>query len=378
MVFTNGLALVDGAFRNVDVRVEGGRIAEVGEALSGEERVDLQGDYLIPGLIDCHTHGHGGVDALQGASAALRMSQAYARHGVTAFLPTTASAEPEGIGQAVRSIAMEAMGREAGARILGVHLEGCFLSEGYRGAHRREDLIPPSIDTLMSMGGGCLEIVRLLTLSPELPGAERLIRYARSRGIVVSAGHTAATYAQMERAAALGMNHATHVYNAMSPLHHREPGAVGAALTLAGIYPELIADGIHVHPAAMGVAVRLAGDRLCLITDSMMAAGMPDGEYTLSGQRVVVQDGTARTESGNLAGSTLTLDAAVRNIVRLVGVSVEEAIAMASKNPARSLGLTDCGEIRVGFRADVCRMDRNLHPRATWIYGKCVYQEERV
>ncbi len=373
MILSNGVVFADGKFIRADVRIENGVIAQIADHLPGEG-VDLKGGFLLPGLIDSHTHGHGGVDAMQGAHAALKMSKAYAKYGVTSFLPTTASAPPVETAETVRSIA-ECMGKEEGAEILGIHLEGPFFCAQRRGAHRENMLLNPSIPLLKEICGGHMDKIRILALAPELDGADDMIRYATGHGIAVSAGHTDASYERMEEAVREGVTRVTHLFNGMNPLAHREPGVPAAALNLREIFPELIADGIHVHPAVLSLSARQAGERLCLITDSMMATGMSDGLYGLGGRQVTVTGGVARTGAGNLAGSTLTLDRALRNMRHLAHVPPEKAVPMATENVARSLGLADRGRIAVGLRADLCLMDSDFIPLRTWRQGKSVYPE---
>lgn len=372
----NGKVFFEGEFVSVDVCIEDGHILSVGGNGGGKEEMDLQGGYLIPGLIDVHTHGYGGVDVMEGESAALFMSKAYAKRGVTSFLPTTMSTAMDVIQSAVRGI-HNAMGKEEGANIAGVHLEGPMLNVAKKGAQEEQYILGTSPETLLELCAGHPEIIRLLTLAPELPGAEATVRCARSHGITVSAGHSIASFECMQQAVTWGVSHVTHLFNAMNSLHHREPGIPTAGLVLDSLHPEIIADGIHLHPSILAMVARFAGDRACLVTDSLMAAGLPDGEYSLGGQAVHVVNGAAKLPgTDTLAGSTLTMDKAIQNMVDLAGVSLGQAVIMGSQNPAKSLGLTDRGQIKPGLRADLCLLGADMHPRATWVGGKLVYRED--
>ena len=212
-----------------------------------------------------------------------------------------------------------------------------------------------------------------MTLAPELPGAEAFIRAAAAQGIRISAGHSDASYETMESALDWGLSQITHLFNGMNPLHHRAPGVPCAALTLEGLNVQMISDGIHLHPAAVKLAVR-SGAKILLITDAMEAADMPDGEYSLGGQQVFVRNGEARLAQGNLAGSTLTLERAVRNVMRFAGITLSQAVQMATANVADALGLCDRGRIRTGLRADLCLLDRNLEVAKTMLAGKFEFE----
>ena len=260
-----------------------------------------------------------------------------------------------------------------GADIAGAHMEGPFLGAAYPGAQKAGANLAPTRENYARLTEGAQDVVRLLTLAPENPGARDLIAALAARGVAVSAGHTDAKYEQIREAMESGLTQMTHLYNCMSPLHHRAPGAVGAALTLEGLSSQVIADGIHLHPAAVKLAVR-ACCRVLLITDAMEAADMPDGDYDLGGQKVFVRGGAARLAAGNLAGSTLTLERGVRNAMRFAGISLEQAAVMASANVADALGLADRGRIRPGLRADLCLLDAAGEVRMTLVAGKIVYE----
>ena len=254
--------------------------------------------------------------------------------------------------------------QEPAARVLGIHLEGPWISREFKGAQNERFIVPPtaeSVATILAEGNGAVKIV---TLAPELPGAERAMQTLRGQGICISIGHTGAGYEQALRAVELGATHVTHCFNGMTGLHHRQPGVAGAALLCDQLFAELIADGVHVHPDVMRLLIRVKGrERVMLITDSMSATELSDGTYALGGQEVYVRDGRASLQDGTLAGSTLTLDRAVRNVVHLCGVALHDAVYMASAVPAQAIGLGDRkGQIRPGYDADFTILDAKLRP----------------
>ncbi len=370
-VLRGAQVLYGGSFGEMDVAVEGGRIAQVGQRLNGDV-LRVEG-YLLPGLIDEHIHGICGSDAMQGAQAVEAMSRSLVRHGVTSFLPTTMNAGVEETRAAVEGAKEVMRAGSPGAFVAGVHMDGPFLGEKYRGAQDSRANLPPSMENFARLAGGAADVVRLITVAPELPGAQDFIRAATRRGIVVSAGHTDATYEEMEAAVGWGLAQVTHLFNGMNPLHHRAPGVPGAALTLSGLATQVIADGVHLHPAAVRLAVR-SGANILLITDSMRATGLEDGVYDLGGQTVYVSGGVARLAAGNLAGSTLTLERAVKNAMRFAEIPLEEAAAMASSRVAASLGLNDRGEIAPGLRADLCLLGQDLEVAKTFVGGKLLFE----
>ncbi len=290
-----------------------------------------------------------------------------------AFLPTTVTAPLEAIHGALTRIAQRCRSGGPGAQILGSYLEGPYFTPQNKGAHppalfRELDLA--ELDALITLSQNTLRVV---ALAPEKPGALRAIRHLKQRGIRVMLGHSAATYEQTLAAFDAGADGLVHCYNGMTGLHHREPGMVGAGLTDKRAWLELIADGHHVHPGAMRLCCCCARDRVVLITDAMQAAGMPDGRYTLCGEEVTMHHGVVKTASGGLAGSTLSLDAAVRNMVEHAGVTAEEAIHMASLHPARLLGIDrQLGSLAAGKRANIIALDGGLHLQQIWIQGQAL------
>ena len=362
-----------------DVVIEDGIIASVHpvegrQADSGElQHIDARDLWVIPGLIDVHVHGSAGSDSMDATPAALRtMAEFFARHGVTSYLPTTITAPSPAIDAAVQNITNMPQPR-AGAQHLGVHLEGPYIGSQYRGAQPEEWLRSPDrqeYEKWFETG-----IIRLVALAPELPGAVDMIERGVRQGIRFSVGHSSASYEQVEQAADHGLSQATHTFNGMTGLHHREPGAAGAVLTDERIYAEIIADGIHLHPAVVKLVVRAKGiGRTILVTDAIRATGLTDGEYDLGGQIVQVRDGIARTSRGSLAGSTLALDAALRNVMRFAGLPIQEALKMATTTPAEALGISSRkGIIQPGADADLALVDPELNVQATIVNGALVY-----
>ncbi len=343
-----------------EVVVEEGRIASV-RPRAGKGPGDAA--WIVPGYIDTHVHGGGGAQCNTSDPDEIASVAAFhARHGTTALLATTVAAPVRELEAALRAVER--------AGVLGAHLEGPFISRAWPGAMDPDVFLDPDpvvLERLLAAGG-----VRMVTLAPELPGALALVRALARAGVVASLGHTDASYAQARAAVDAGARSVTHLFNAMRPLHHRAPGILGAALELDALSCELTCDGVHVDPAALRLAVRakgVAGVRL--VTDAIEAAGLPDGGYRLGSASVTVTEGRAvLTGTQTLAGSTLTMDAAVRGAARFLGVAVEEAVAMASVAPARLLGLESRkGSIAAGLDADLVLLDEDLRVLRTMIGG---------
>ena len=371
MLIKQGTAFIDGAFCRADVRIENGRVAEIGElaAHSGETVRDAQGLFVLPGFVDIHIHGFGGADCMRGEDDVRRMSDGLIRTGVAAFVPTTMSAFiPETRAALCGVQAVMDRPQPRGAAVLGAHMEAPFLAARYKGAQLEACLIPPSIEAYEQMAGG-LSCVKMMTLAPELPGAIELIEELTRRGVVTCAGHSDATAAHVHAAADAGLTQITHLFNAQTPLHHREPGVPGAGLADGRILVQVIADGIHLHPDVLRIAALCKGAQgVCLISDSMEAAGLPDGQYDLGGQAVFVKDGAARLENGVLAGSTLVLHRAVHNMITLAHVAPEAAVAMATSTPADAIGAKGYGRIEPGAAGVLALMD------ARWNFAGAVYE----
>ena len=332
----------------------------------------------VPGFVDVHIHGAGGRDVMEGSPEALAgVTRTVARHGTTSLVATTVTASPEDTIRSVEGIAhyisQQHETDDARAEVLGIHFEGPFLSPVRRGVHTPEWLKLPSLEFLEKLLKAAAGNARILTLAPELLGAMPCIDAARNAGLVVAAGHTDATYEQARAAIAHGVRHAVHVYNAMRPFSHRDSGVIGAVLTSPEVTAELIADGVHVEETAMKVLLQAKGpERMILISDGISATGMPDGNYILGKLEVTVSGGICRNSEGKLAGSTLTLDRALRNITAL-GIPLADAVRMLTLNPATLLGIEfKKGALRTGADADIVLLDEELQLTNVWVRGAVV------
>ena len=341
----------------------------------GAEELQAAQHTAIPGFVDVHIHGAGGHDVMEGTDEALAgVARTLARHGTTSFLATTVTASPDDICRSVEGIArymsVQYETAQARAEVLGVHFEGPFISSARRGVHPKEWVQLPSAELLERFLRAASGSARILTIAPELLGAVPCIEAARKAGLVVAMGHTDATYEQARAAIARGVHHAVHVYNAMRPFSHRDSGVIGAVLTTPDVTAELIADGVHVEEAAMRILLQAKGAGcVILVSDGISATGMPDGKYTLGKFEVTVSDGVCRNTEGKLAGSTLTLDRALRNVVGM-GFPLSDAVRMLTSNPAKLLGLEfKKGALRVGADADIVLLDRDLQVTNVWARG---------
>lgn len=377
-LFINGKILADGKIREdlqvlCSEKIE--KIMPSGLSAGEAEIIDLEGAYLFPGFVDIHIHGLLGCDVMDASLSSLRrMQRALPSFGVTRFLPTTMTMEERRIRTALDTIreAMRKPSPSQGAGILGVHLEGPFLSPKYKGAQDGRFLQKPN----QRLIDDYRDILRLITLAVEEDEDFRFIR--KNASIPLSIGHSGADFETALTAYDLGVRHCTHLFNGMSPLHHRHPGVVGACF--ARKYDtELIADGIHIHPGFLETLLRIIGkDRAILISDSMSACGLPEGEYRLGGQKVILKENAPRLEDGSLAGSVLTMADAVRNIRRFTSLPLADIIDMASLHPARSIGAEDLfGSIREGKMADLTSADADLHILKTYVEGTLVYSSGR-
>jgi N-acetylglucosamine-6-phosphate deacetylase len=342
---------------------------------AGAQEVRATGKTAVPGFLDVHIHGAGGHDVMEGTGSALRaVTRKVSEHGTTSLVATTVTASTDETLRAVEGIASYIAQQhetdEPRAEILGIHFEGPFISKERRGVHPSEWIQLPSADTLNRFLKAAAGNARILTIAPEVLGAAPCIDSAREAGLVVSIGHTNATYEQARAAMARGAHSATHVYNAMRPFSHRDPGVVGAVLTSPDINAELIADGVHVEEAAMKLLLMAKGAaHVTLVSDGLSATGMPDGKYMLGGFEVTVSGGVCRNAEGTLAGSTLTLDRALRNIVAL-GTPLADAVRMLTLNPATLLGIEfKKGSLRAGADADILLLDEGLHVTNVWARG---------
>ncbi len=366
-------------FDRADVLIENGSIVAVGPGVAqGEvaETIEAEGKVVAPGYVDVHVHGSAGHDTMDGTREAIEgMARFFASRGVTSFCPTTLTVGAEAITTSVRRVhECQESPIEGGAQPLGVHLEGPYIDASMKGAQPEEHVRTASVGDYKDFFA--LGNIRLITIAPEIEENREVIPFARSRGAVVVVGHSSASYEEMVEAVKLGVNHATHTFNQMQGLHHRKPATVGAVLLLEEIYAEFIADGVHLHPAIVDMIVRLKGpEKALLITDAISGAGMPDGEYELGGQKVVVKEGAVRLVDGTLAGSCLTMDQAVSNVRRFTGRPLRECIQMATLTPARSIGVAHRkGSLEPGKDADVVMLTPDLEVATTMVGGKVVYR----
>lgn len=366
MLIKNGkVFLSDGKFHDCALRF-GAQVEETG-AFDGEG-CDASGCYVIPGLVDVHTHGAMNRDFSDGDPEALGVaSKYYAENGVTSFLATTMTLKEHQLMPAMACV--KDSGPLPGARCAGIHLEGPFLCYNKRGAQNPDNLHAPDADMFMRLNKASGGAVRLITVAPEVEGGIDFIKRV-SPVCTVSVGHTEADYDTAMRAYEAGASHTTHLFNGMPGLHHRKPGVIGAAFD-AGATVELICDGLHLHPAAVRLAMQLFGSHAALISDSLRCAGMPDGDYELGGLPIKLGGGVARLLDGTLAGSCINVGEALRRAVSF-GVPLEAAVTAATITPARSVRLDDCGELAPGKRADIVVLDAELKVKAVFVGGEKV------
>ena len=379
MIIKNGNIFgEDGRFHKGYIRVEGNYIKELGREEVSEDLVleeqetvlDAQGLYVIPGLVDIHMHGCAGYDFCDGTPEAFEEIARYeAENGVTSIVPATMTLPKERLTQII-----EAAGKYMSADstvIKGITMEGPFISEEKKGAQDAQYIASPDKELLAELQKLSQGRIRQVTVAPEVDGAAEFIGEV-SGEMVVSVAHTTADYQQTMVAFEKGANHVTHLFNAMPPLNHREPGVIGAALDYKDVFVELICDGEHVHPAVVRAAFQMFGaDRICMISDSMRATGMPAGKYSLGGQPVWVKDGRAVLENGNLAASVCTLYDCLRKAVLKMGIPLEDAVKACTTTPAKSLNLhEDCGRLAVGYSADMLLLDADLKKKYVLKSGK--------
>lgn len=359
-VIENGTVLFDEKIRAVGTDID----------IKSAEVIDAEGNYVIPGLVDIHIHGYCGDDVCDADCDGIRrISMALTRNGVTAWCPTTMTVARENIEEAF-SVVRELKGDTTGAKILGVNVEGPYINPSKKGAQAEEHIKKPDAQFIIDNK----DIIKLVTVAPETDGGLEFIdRVTKESDICVSIGHTAADYLCTKSAIRKGARHITHLFNAMPPLNHREPGVIGAALENDEVSCEIIADTFHINPALFTILNRVKRDKLILITDCMRAGGMPDGEYTLGGQPVTVNGIECRLSDGTIAGSILTLNKAVRNFKEYTDIPIYEAVNMVSLYPARVVGEDDkIGSITEGKLADIVIADDELEIKSVFINGKRV------
>jgi len=368
MLITNAKVFIDGRFVDSSLCFND-RILSVGGSCQTEtEVIDAEDGYVIPGLIDIHTHGAVGEDASDGSKEGLvRLSEYYASEGVTSWCPTTMTVSEEEIAKAVRTI-RDFKRPEKGAKIAGINMEGPFVSPDRLGAQNPKAALLPDAHLFVRMQEESGGMVRMITVAPELKGSEAFISEVSGHA-VVSVGHTSCDYEQGKTAFQLGASHVTHLYNCIPDMAHRQPGPIPAAVE-AGATAELITDGVHVHPAMIRTAFALFGERIVLISDSLRCAGMPDGDYELGGLAITMKAGRAYlTGTTTLAGSSIHLMEGLRRCVSF-GISLEAAVAAATIAPAKVIGKeSEIGSIEPGKAADLVILDRDLNVRAVYIDG---------
>lgn len=364
-----------------------GRIAYIGPMDCAPQAdgltLDLRNRIVIPGMIDIHLHGGDGVDlgVTPMRSKSLRddlhkFSRWTARSGVTGFLAGIGMKDAESTLERLHAYADLFEEKLPGAEALGIFMEGPFMNPDQKGAIPADWLHNPDLEEARAFLEAGRGWIRQITIAPELPHAQEVASLFRQAGVVVALGHSSCTYEQARDALKGNWTNITHTFNKMGVMHHREPGIVGAILESDDITTELIADTIHIHPAVMRVLLRCVGpERIALITDATLLAGLPDGEYDWEGRKVTVRDGWARIPAGNLAGSTVALNTCVRNMHQIVGASLQEAIQMATLNPARAIGFARrLGSLRIGRSANLAVIDRDVNVSLTMVNGEIVYQ----
>lgn len=341
----------------------------------GAVRIDLLDLTLVPGFIEPHVHGCGGVDVMDATKDSMNViCTTLARHGTTSFLPTTVSAPAETLQSVVEHLSAYVQGPFEGARPLGIHLEGPFLNVQKRGTHQPANMRQPDPTLLASLIQQSRGTIKLMTMAPELPGAAAVADVARKSGVVVGMGHSDASFSESRSASDSGTRYAVHTFNAMRPLAHRDPGIVGAVLSDDRVFAEIIADGVHVAPEVVRIFARAKGpSRIILATDATSATDMPDGQYALGKSYVQVTGGVCRDAEGRLAGSTLTQDQALRNLIHWTGMRLDDALLGLTANPAEALSLEGRGRIEPGSFADLTLLDKNLQVINTFVAGRLVF-----
>ncbi len=377
--FLNASVLIGNDIVVTNVGIENGKIVAIGSDIEISQPFEIPSSAIVlPGFIDQHVHGAGGSDAMdKSVSAIATISKSLAMEGTTSFLATTMTQSPENIKGALSAVKDYINQKDTeGARVLGVHLEGPFISPKFVGAQPLEYVQAPSVETFKEYEQASGNNVKIVSLAPEVDGAKELIEYLKEKNIVPSIGHTGAKYSDIEKGIEYGLSNVTHTYNAQTPLHHREVGVVGSAMLFDELNAEIICDTIHVCQPAIRLLVKnKPHDKVTLITDAMRAKNLPDGESELGGQKVFVKNGEARLSDGTLAGSVLKMNIAIKNMVEKVGVHLVDAVRFATINPAKNLGVDkDYGSIEVGKSADFAVLDDDYNVLLTVRDGNIVYK----
>lgn len=379
--FKNAKAYVYGkGIITTNIGIENGRIAYVGDDQNKitETLPYENGQVIVPGFIDQHIHGSGGADAMDATTEALsNIATTIAKEGTTAFLATTLTQSPENISKALYAIKeYMTLNPVSGAKIIGVHLEGPFISTKHVGAQPLEHVAKPSVEVFDDYNYKCGNVVKLVSLAPEVEGATELIKHLSSLGIVASAGHTDADYNHIEHAVENGLSNVTHTYNAQKGIHHREVGTVGSAMLIDELNCEAICDLIHLSIPAIKLLIKnKPHDKFTVITDSMRAKHLDDGISELGGQKVIVKNGEARLENGALAGSTLKMNNAIKNLVLSCDVAFTDAVDFATINPAKNLNVDkDMGTIERGKLANLAVLTEEFDVALTVREGKVIYK----
>ncbi|MCG7409457.1 N-acetylglucosamine-6-phosphate deacetylase [Paenibacillus sp. ACRRX] len=336
------------------------------------ERIDGKGMWLIPGMIDVHIHGANGYDMMDGTEESIQaVSQTCAATGCTSFLATTVSSTIDDLLNMICRV-KSVVGREQGAKIAGIHLEGPYLNPRRKGMQNEKYLRHPDLDEMKLIFREAGSLIKMVTIAPELPGGLELISYLKEQGVVIAVAHSDATYEEAKEAFGAGASHVTHCFNGMRPIHHRDPGLIVAAFEEPHVSLQAIVDEVHLHPAIIRLMHRIKGpEGMVLITDALQAMGMGDGEYLFGGHHVTVSEGVARLADGTLASSTVTMNEALR-LTTAHGISFTDAVQMASTSPARILGLTNKGKIELGYDADFVLLNEKYEVQWTMIEGKRV------
>lgn len=352
-----------------------GIIEYVGGDKPRGEILDYTDHLVTPGFIDIHTHGGGGNDVQSGKRKDLEgLSKFLARGGVTSFLATLSTTHIKRAEKVADSI-KKSIGKVTGARLLGLHMEGPYINPRRKGAQSEKHIREPEVEELEEIIE--TSVLRIVSLAPEMRGATEMIRWLKYRDVVVAGGHSDASYREAEEGIEAGITHMIHLFNGMRGFHHREPGIVGASLTYPRVSVEVIADGIHLHPVSLQLTVKLKGVRkTVLVSDSLPPAGLPEGVYNFGEKEVILKDDECRLRSGVIAGSTIRLNEAIRNMVELTGLGVTEAVSMATDSPSKVIGVEDRkGRLLPGFDADITVLKR-FEPVLTIVGGETVYKRE--